>query len=513
VLADAPDGVKRLRELVLSLAVRGQLVAQDPEDQPADVLLERIAQEKARLVKEKKIRKPKKLPPLVRESLPFALPTGWVWSRVEHFVQEVTDGVHKTPVYVDSGVPFLSIKDISSGFMDFRNTRFISDEAHWEMTRRCRPQRGDILFCRIGTLGRALVVDTDREFSIFVSLGLLKMTGHLDARYIQHVLNSPESYSQYDRIKAGGSHTNKLNLGAMRGAVMPIAPLAEQRRIVARVDELMGLLDRLEAARTHRDDVRTKARDAALADLRDAPDTEAVEAAWGRIARQMDDLFTTPDDVAPLRQAILQLAVRGRLVPATCMEVGLSDLLRERLSNGRSVPTGQGYPVLRLTALRGQSVDSQHSKNGAWSAEDGRRFRIEAGDLLVVRGNGSKDLVARGCMVLETEEVAFPDTAIRLRPDLNRVSQKYLFYAWEAPSSRAFLEEKAKTTAGIWKVSQADLYDVTLPVPDLAAQERIVAKVDALMAICDRLESRLTTAVELHAQFAAAAVHHLDAAP
>jgi type I restriction enzyme S subunit len=89
---------------------------------------------------------------------------------------------------------------------------------------------------------------------------------------------------------------------------LPLPPLAEQHRIVARVDELMGLLDRLEAARATRDEVRRAARDAALADLRDAPDADAVEAAWARIAGAMHELFADPDDVAPLRQAVLQKA-------------------------------------------------------------------------------------------------------------------------------------------------------------------------------------------------------------
>ena len=242
-----PADIDPLRQAVLQLAVRGKLVPQDAGDEPASVLLERIAADKARLFEQKAIRKQKALPPIGPDEIPFELPPGWEWCRIQDLSREVTDGVHQTPTYVPQGVPFLSIKDISSGFLDFSATRFVTSEAHLEMIKRCRPERGDILLCRIGTLGRAVVVDTDREFSLFVSVGLIKMTGDMDSTFFRYALNSPASYEQYDRIKAGGSHTNKLNVGTMRSAVMPVAPLAEQRRIVARVEGLMGLLDRLEA--------------------------------------------------------------------------------------------------------------------------------------------------------------------------------------------------------------------------------------------------------------------------
>lgn len=165
----------------------------------------------------------------------------------------------------------------------------------------------------------------------------------------------------------------------------------------------------------------------------------------------------------------------------------MGDLLREPLANGRSVPDGTGYPVLRLTALHGPVVDVSQHKLGAWDREAGTRFRIEAGDLLIVRGNGSKDLIARACMVEKTEEVAFPDTAIRVRPDLKKVSQRYLFYIWESRGTRAQIERVVKLTSGVWKVSQDDLARISLPVPSLADQHYVVAILDKLGAMVSDL--------------------------
>ncbi|HDI3349669.1 TPA: restriction endonuclease subunit S, partial [Vibrio cholerae] len=153
-------GIKKLRELILELAVRGKLVPQDPTDEPASVLLERIAEEKAQLVKEKKIKKPKKLPEITEDDIPFKLPEGWSWGRVNELSKQVTDGVHHTPKYIDEGVPFISVKDLDGKTVSFDDCKYISHEQHIEINQRCNPEFGDILLCRIGTLGRATVVDT-----------------------------------------------------------------------------------------------------------------------------------------------------------------------------------------------------------------------------------------------------------------------------------------------------------------------------------------------------------------
>jgi type I restriction enzyme, S subunit len=241
-----PADIPPLRQSILQLAVRGRLVQQDPADEPASVLLERVAAEKVRLKRAGKIPKQQPLAPVRQQTVPFAVPKGWEWTRIEDLSALVTDGVHKTPNYVSEGVPFLSIKDISAGFIDFSHTRFITKAEHVELNKRCNPEKGDILFCRIGTLGKAVVVDTEKPFSLFVSVGLIKLTQQLSSNFLCMALNSPATQAQYENIKAGGSHTEKLNLGPMRAAILPLPPLAEQHRIVERVGQLMGLLDRFE---------------------------------------------------------------------------------------------------------------------------------------------------------------------------------------------------------------------------------------------------------------------------
>lgn len=159
------------------------------------------------------------------------------------------------------------------------------------------------------------------------------------------------------------------------------------------------------------------------------------------------------------------------------LERPLADLLSEPLRNGRSVPTARdGFPVLRLTAIRNGSVDLGERKTGAWTASDARPYLVTAGDFMIARGNGSLALVGRGGLVrVEPDHVAFPDTMIRARPDRSRLVPEYLALVWESDRVRRQVERSARTSAGIYKVSQPSLSAVALPVPPIGEQRRIVA--------------------------------------
>ena len=255
-LTTRPDQIKTLRQTILNLAVRGKLIEQDPNDEPAAELLTRIAEEKARLADGLSSRGRRSDGRARVEAFEFTLPMGWTLSTLGSVALKITDGAHQTPTYVGSGVPFVSVKDFSAGRLDFSNTRFITESEHRLLYKRCDPKRGDILIGRIGTLGRAVLVDTDDEFSLFVSVGLIRFSHeNIVPELFRMLLNSPLVEGEFDRIKiGGGTHTNKLNLGDLQTVALPIPPLAEQHRIVAKVDELMVLCDRLEASLTTRDD-------------------------------------------------------------------------------------------------------------------------------------------------------------------------------------------------------------------------------------------------------------------
>ncbi len=240
------EDIKDIRDLVLSLAVKGKLVPQDPIDEPANILLEKIKAEKEQLIKDKKIKKDKDLAPITEEEIPFEIPENWQWVRLGEILTKLTDGAHQTPKYTEIGVPFISVKDLSSGIIDFSNTRFISEEEHKELYKRCDPQYGDLLLTKVGTTGIPKVVDTETEFSLFVSVALLKFNKQsLFNYFLEYLIKSPLVQKQVDENTKGVGNKNWV-LKAIANTLIILPPLAEQKRIVLQVEKLMKVCDELE---------------------------------------------------------------------------------------------------------------------------------------------------------------------------------------------------------------------------------------------------------------------------
>ena len=272
------DQVGHLRQTILNLAVRGRLVEHDPADEPASELLKRIAAEHRELVQRKELRKKKTFEPITGDQEPFPIPHTWEWCRLGNLFHLVTDGAHHTPKYIDQGVPFLSVKDVSSGSISFRDVRFISEEQHRDLCKRCRPERGDILLTKVGTTGIAVPINTNREFSIFVSVALLKFSQkNLSQDFLCHLINSPFVKQQSSENTQGIGNQN-LVLKLINAFTLPVPPLAEQHRIVDRVDKLMALCDQLEmglsTATTTRCNLLSSLLHEALEHTRYAPQSE-----------------------------------------------------------------------------------------------------------------------------------------------------------------------------------------------------------------------------------------------
>ena len=227
-----------LKSKVLDLAMRGKLVKQDPNDEPASVLLEKIKTEKAELVKEKKIKKSKPLPPITDEEKPFDIPDSWKWVRISD-VLDVRDGTHDTPKYVADGIPLITSKNISNGKLDFTNINFISKDDFEKINERSKVDKGDIIFAMIGTIGNPVLVDTDTKFGI-KNVALLKhFTDKLNMDFIldyllvlQVIWNS----------NATGAVQKFVSLRKIRKSVLPLPPFKEQKKIVRKIDQIFRMI-------------------------------------------------------------------------------------------------------------------------------------------------------------------------------------------------------------------------------------------------------------------------------
>lgn len=237
-----------LRQSILQQAVEGKLCEQDPNDEPASVLLEKIKAEKERLIAEKKIKKQKPLPPISEEEKPFALPKGWEWCRLGN-VCDISDGTHQTPSYVEAGMSFMSAQNIKPFKFMPHKCRMVSNNDYEQYIKNTKPEKGDILMARVGAgIGEAAIIDTEIDFAIYVSLCLMKPFLHTyDMNYLLVWLNGYYGRNSSKKNTLGkGTSQGNLNLNLIRGFVIPFPPIQEQLRIVNRVNLLTRLCDKLE---------------------------------------------------------------------------------------------------------------------------------------------------------------------------------------------------------------------------------------------------------------------------
>ncbi len=170
----------------------------------------------------------------------------WEEKKLSEICNLITDGTHSTPKYTEKGVPFLSVKNLTNGFIDFSETRFISEEEHKFLTKRCKPEQEDILYTKIGTTGIAQVIDTDKEFSIFVSVALLKVKRDIIYNYyLRHALNAPKAREQA-RKRTRGTANKNLVITDIKEITVPVPPISEQQQIVSKLDALSAKCKELE---------------------------------------------------------------------------------------------------------------------------------------------------------------------------------------------------------------------------------------------------------------------------
>lgn len=547
-ISEAPDAVARLRRFVLDLAVRGKLVEQDPDDEPASELLKRIQAEKDRITPRRQGAKKGKdgsLGELAswREG-PFVIPESWAWSKLAEigFISPRNDIEGVTPVSfvpmtlipAEYGIPhkheIRTWGEIKTGY-----THFAEGDVGLAKITPCFENGKSTVFRNLtsgygaGTtelhIVRPLLIDADYVLLFlkcphFVASGIPRMTGTAGQKRV------PADYFSYSPF--------------------PLPPLAEQHRIVAKIDELMGLCDQLEAAKKEREARRDWLVGASLHRIGNvaqsstssgrtgqaegdesvqAESVEALAAAARFHLNHLPRLTTRPEHIKQLRQTILNLAVRGRLVPQDPndepvnlsaspdeLKAGalpknwryepLANLLAEDTRNGysrRPDEAPDGTPILRISAgtvrRDGVVAEEEHKLISGIDPATRAQYGLKPGDLLACRFNGNKAFVGRLTIFSDYLGIQpiYPDKLIRVRAAPDVSVPAFLRLAGDTDQVRKSIEAACATTVGNWGISASKLKDIRFPVPPLPEQHRIVAKVDQLMALCDQLEIQLTT--------------------
>ncbi|MGB3295151.1 MAG: restriction endonuclease subunit S [Phormidesmis sp.] len=322
---DAPNGVEKLRELVLTLGMRGKLVPQNPKDRSVDELLKTIKIEKQKLIEEGEIKKTKSLPQISLEEMPYLLPKGWRWTRVQDICH---DWGQKTPgrtfTYIDVG----SI-DSKNGVISEDIQLLESSDAPSRARKLVR--KGTVIYSTVRPyLLNIAIVEEEYEPEPIAStaFAILHPYHGVDNRFIFYYLRSAV-FIRYVEAQMKGVAYPAINDGNFFRGLFPLPPTAEQCRIVAKIDQLMARCDELENLRESRDRLKIKVHMAACDRLLTAPDTDTFTQSWQFITQHFSELYTVKENVTELRKAILQLAIMGKLVPQNPTEPPARELVKE----------------------------------------------------------------------------------------------------------------------------------------------------------------------------------------
>jgi type I restriction enzyme, S subunit len=540
-ISDAPDAVPRLRRFILDLAVRGKLVPQNSNDEPASELLKRVAAEKTQLAEAGDIKKEQPLPPVRDDEPTFRVPQSWRWTRLGIVALYIQRG--KSPKYAAAdGSPVISQRCVQWRGLDLTLAKQVTRESlsDYEESRFLRD--GDLLWnsTGTGTIGRVIrLVDPPMSLVCDSHVTVVRCAS-VDAEYIRAWLRSDHVYGLVEHRASGSTNQVELTAQMALNWIVPLPPLAEQRRIVAKVDELMTLCDRLDAARAGREATRNRLAAASLARL-NAPDTDsAVFADHARFAlNNVAALTARSDQIKDLRQTILNLAVRGTLVPQDPNDEPASALLseiaenRSRLRSEKKISKPKALPPMgvtdvpftlparwswsRLGELCYQVSDGPHFSPQYVGPEHGvpflstrnvrpgsfdlssvkyvsradheefcKRVRPEKGDILYTKGGTTGIAKVND---LDFEFSVWVHLAV-LRIEKERLDRRYIELALNSPHC---YEQSQHYTQGIsnFDLGLTRMIKITVPIPPLTEQHRIVAKVDELMALCDQLEASL----------------------
>lgn len=508
-------GIKKLRELILELAVRGKLVPQDSSDEPASVLLKRIAAEKAELVKQGKIKKQKPLPEISEEEKPFELPVGWEWARLPQIYIPQSESSHK--------VKSSDIIDEGRHPVIEQNAEFISGYSN----------NSELLI----NINNPVIIFGDHtrnikyiDFDFIVGADGVKILSPV-------IINEKYFYWQLKSFKIesrGYSRHYKM----LNEKLFSLPPLCEQIRIVTKVEELMSLCDQLEQHSLTSLDAHHQLVETLLTTLTDSQNANELTENWARISEHFDTLFITEASIDALKQTILQLAVMGKLVPQDPNDEPASELLKriaqekaQLVKDGKikkqkplppisdeekpfELPEGwewcriddltfvsggiqkqpkrrpvkNHFPYLRVANVQRGNINIDELERFELEPHELAFWSLEKNDILIVEGNGSADEIGRCAIWLAPlEKCVYQNHLIRVRGIMEGY-QEFIALYLNSPSGIKEMQRLAVTTSGLYNLSVGKIRGIAIPLPPLNQQNLILSKIREYVFICDNLK-------------------------
>ncbi|MBE4102423.1 restriction endonuclease subunit S [Vibrio parahaemolyticus] len=540
-------GIKKLRELILELAVRGKLVPQDSSDEPASVLLERIAQEKAQLVKEKKLKKPKKLPNIIDEEKPFDLPNGWSWIRLNEYGEWGSGSTPKrsNSGYYDGGIPWFKSGELKADYIS-ESEETITELALSETSVRYN-NVGDVLVAMYGaTIGKTAILSV-RATTNQAVCACTPFTG-LSNTYLLTLLKAYKA--RLIGMGAGGAQPN-ISREKIINTVIALPSTAEQHRIVTKVDELMALCDQLEQQTEASIEAHQVLVTTLLDTLTNSADADELMQNWARISEHFDTLFTTEESIDQLKQTILQLAVMGKLVPQDPSDEPAAELLKriaeekaqlvkdKKIKKQKALPPinedekpfelPNGWEWCRLEDVvdiqsgitKGRKLAGRELKTIPYLSvanvqrgylilnnvkeidlpiDELEKYSVEDGDLLITEG-GDWDKVGRTAIWRsEVPYMAHQNHVFKARPFLKEQSEAWLEMYLNGPFARKYFAGSSKQTTNLASINKTQLRSCLIAVPPRDEKKEISDRVQELVGMCDLLLEGIRASLQTQLQ-------------
>ncbi len=532
LLADSPNGVQRLRELILKLAVMGKLIPQDPDDEPASVLFEKIEAEKKKLVIEKIIRADS-VAQIEEDEILFKIPNSWEWVRLG----QIGDwGAGSTPNrrnsdYFGGTIKWFKSGELNDGYITDSEEK-ITDLALKDCSLRLN-KKDDVLIAMYGaTIGKIAILGTEATTNQAVC-ACTCFTGVYN-RYLFFLL---KAYQQYFTSQGAGGAQPNISRVKIVNTVAPLPPHAEQKRIVSKVEELMALCDKLEARRQKKQKLQSKLNNAALDRMLSTENQEEFEQNWRRICENFDLLYDNPENVEKLKHAILQLAVQGKLVPqnpenkSACVLIEKINDEKKRYAEEHNLrekeslppveaneeifklPVGWIWSRIGTTFLTSSGTTPKRSNHDYFI--DGTENWVKTTDLNngvvtsceeKITSDAVKDCslkyypIGTVCVAMYGGAGTIGKSGILgMKSTINQsvcgiYPNKYILPEFLHYYVKSIRSEWMKFAAGLRKdpnINGKIIDRMVIPIPPLEEQKRIVEKVEQFMCLCDELEAKL----------------------
>jgi type I restriction enzyme, S subunit len=560
LLATAPGGVARLRELILTLAVQGKLLSQDSRDEPASELLKKIRAEKDRLVAESKIKRNKPLAEVAEEEKPFDLPQGWEWSNL------ATVGVinPRNDASDETIASFVEMRSIPAAF----SAEHVTEPRSWRAIKSGFTQfaEGDVGVAKITPCfenGKSTIFQnlSNGIGAGTTELHIVRPLGGIAPKYVLLFLKTPAFLLNGEAVMTGSAGQKRMPRNYFESTPFPLPPLAEQSRIVTRVEELMRLCDALEAKGQLEATQHAQLVSTLLATLTESETPAQLTENWQRIATHFDLLLDRPQAVDALEQTILQLAVRGLLVPQDPQDEPASVLLKKiraekdslilegkikrdkplppiredekpfelplgwewvklgaivlissgvTLGRKTAIPSPISLPYLRVANVQRWHLNLASMKEVVIDSSELERFQLINGDLLITEG-GDWDKVGRTAIWRdELPRCGHQNHVFKARGTSSQWNPVWAEMYLNSAVARAYFASSAKQTTNLASINMTQLKDCAFPLPPLAEQSRIVARVAQLRRLCFELRERLVASQSTQAHLAEALVQQVS---